>query len=51
MDAYFRLIDYKPQEWEIQAIKKLDHIALEQFRKEQEKQSKKNAKSSKSKPL
>jgi len=40
MLAYFELIDYKPQEWEIQAIKRLDHIALEQFRKEQEKTSK-----------
>jgi hypothetical protein len=42
MLAYFQLIDYKPYEWEIDAIKKLDQLMLTHFAKEQDKKANKH---------
>lgn len=42
MHGYFSLIGYQPEEWEINTIKKLDSIMLDEFHKTQEKNNKKS---------
>ena len=42
MHAYFSLIGYCPQEWELDLINKLDTVFLEVNHKQQEAQQKKN---------
>ena len=45
--SYFQLMQYQPEEWEIECILKLDSVALEHFSKEQEKEQKRNKSKSK----
>lgn len=47
IDAYFRLMDIKPAEWEIQVIKRLDNLAMKIQSEESEKQAKKQQNKSK----
>ena len=44
MKSYFDLYEIVPFQYEIEAIKRLDQIAREEFAKAQEKQEKKNKK-------
>ena len=44
MLAYFTLIDYMPEQWEIDLISKLDSVFLEVHHKQQEKEQKKKTK-------
>lgn len=41
MQAYFNLIGYRPEEWEIDLISKLDSTVLQVHSEQQEKESKK----------
>lgn len=47
MKAYFDLNKIDAMEWEVQAIKQLDNIAMKAYSEEAEKQAAKNSKKSK----
>jgi len=38
MQAFFYLLQYNPEQWEIEMIERFDNIALEHFAKQQEKE-------------
>lgn len=40
MRSYFELMQYDPEEWEIQLLRKFDNLALDTFAKAQAKNSK-----------
>lgn len=44
LKAFFYLIDYKPSDWEIEAIELLDNLVLDEYSKQMQKENKKNNK-------
>lgn len=44
IQAFFSLIEYQPQSWELEMLELFDEIAMEEYAKEMKKEQKKNNK-------
>lgn len=44
IEAFFRIIDYKPHSWELDLIDAFDQVAMQHYSKQQEQQQKKTKK-------